>query len=128
MKAFSSSWKVLGDMGEEHDRMKRILGICEGSGFLSKIRWIVGTAVYQLALYVIKLSQNSEAENFIGIITEPPENRGARRPASNPCTWKRGMTKSVRSSDVSLYVNWMFSICISFVLSSKSRHTNSLSS
>lgn len=63
---------------------------------------MVGTAVYQLALWVMKLSQNSEAENLRGIMTDPPEKRGDRKPASSPCTWKRGITKSVRSSGVSL--------------------------
>ena len=40
--------------------------------------------MYQVALYVINSSQNSEAENFKGIMTEPFENKGARKPASNP--------------------------------------------
>lgn len=62
---------------------------------------MVGTAVYQLALWVMKLSQNSDAENLVGTMTEPPENRGARNPARSPCTWKSGITKSVRSSGVS---------------------------
>lgn len=81
--------------------------------------------MYQLALCVMKFSQNSEAENFVVTITEPPENRGARKPASKPCTWKRGMTKSVRSSDVSLYVSWTFSEYISFVYFEKGLHTDS---
>ena len=33
------------------------------------------------------------------------EEKGARKPARKPCTWKRGMTRSVRSFDVNLEVN-----------------------
>lgn len=62
----------------------------------------------------MKLSQNSEAEKRDGTITDPPETRGARRPASSPWTWKRGMTNKVRSSDVSLYVVWTFSALFSY--------------
>lgn len=45
----SSRWKVVGDRGEEQDLMKRILGFGFGGGFLRRIWWIVGTAVYQFA-------------------------------------------------------------------------------
>lgn len=92
----------MGDNGEEQDLMNLILGLVVGGGFLSRIWWIVGTAVYQFALCVIKSSQNSDAENLSGTITDPPDNKGARNPASRPWTWKRGMTSMVRSSGVSL--------------------------
>ena len=70
--------------------MKRIFGIWLGGGFLRSIWWIVGTAVYQLALYSIKLSQNSDAENLSGIITDPPEKSGDRNPASSPWDMEKG--------------------------------------
>lgn len=63
---------------------------------------MVGTAVYQFALLATKSLQNSDPENLGGMITEPPLPRGARKPARRPCTWKRGMTRNVRSSGV----NW----------------------
>ena len=63
---------------------------------------MVGTAVYQLALYLMKFSQKSDAENLSGTITEPPDRRGARKPASRPWTWNKGMTSNVRSLGVSL--------------------------
>ena len=74
----------MGDKGEEQDLMNLILGLVEGGGFFSRIWWIVGTAVYQLALCVMKSSQNSEAENLRGTTTEPPEYKGARKPARRP--------------------------------------------
>ena len=92
----------MGERGDEQDLMNRILGLVVGGGFLRRIWWIVGTAVYQLALYVTKSSQNSEAENLRGTMTEPPDNSGARKPASNPWTWNRGMTSIVLSAGVSL--------------------------
>ena len=63
----------------------------------------------------MKLSQNSEAEKRDGTITDPPEKRGARKPASSPWTWKRGMTNKVRSFDVNLYVVWTFSALSSYI-------------
>lgn len=45
---------------------------------------MVGTAVYQVALYVINSDQNVEAENFSGTMTELPDKRGARNAASKP--------------------------------------------
>ncbi len=59
------------------------------------------TAVYQLALRRMKLSQNSEAEKRTGTMTDPQEKMGARNPASKPWTWKSGMTRRVRSCEVS---------------------------
>lgn len=38
------------------------------------------TAVYQLALNLVKSFQNSLAENLFGTITVPPERSGARKP------------------------------------------------
>ena len=70
---------------------------------------MVGTAVYQLALCVMKFSQKSCAENLGGTMTDPPDRRGARKPASRPWTWNSGITRRVRSSGVSLYVSRMFS-------------------
>jgi hypothetical protein len=57
-----------------------------GLGFvvLSKILWIVGTAVYQFALCEIKSFQNELAEKRAGTTTEPPEWSGARKAASSP--------------------------------------------
>jgi len=73
--------------------MNLISGIGVGSGDFSRIWWIVGTAVYQFALCVIKSVQNVDAENFGGTITVPPEARGVRKPASRPWTWKSGITR-----------------------------------
>lgn len=50
LNARSISWNVLGDSGDEHERMNRIFGIGDGNGCLSRIWCMVGTAVYQLAL------------------------------------------------------------------------------
>jgi hypothetical protein len=93
LKVFSRSWKVLGERGEEQDRMKRIDGIGFGSGDLSRTWWIVGTAEYQFALYLLKSDQNSWAENLVGTITEPPEERGAKNAAKRPWTWNSGITR-----------------------------------
>lgn len=79
----------------------------------------------------MKSSQNSEAEKRDGTITDPPEKRDARKPASSPWTWKRGMTNKVRSFDVSLYVVWTFSVLFSFIRDPYSKSeliTHSLSS
>ncbi len=81
--------------------MKRIGGMGEGSSFLSKIRCIVGTAVYQFALRVAKSFQNSDAEKRAGMMTDPRLIKGVRNPASRPCTWNSGITRSVRSEEVS---------------------------
>lgn len=62
---------------------------------------MVGTAVYQFALCSRKSRQKSEAENFAGTTAEPPERRGARKPARRPWTWNKGMTSIVRSFGVS---------------------------
>ena len=70
---------------------------------------MVGTAVYQFALYWTKSFQNSEAENLGGTTADPPAARGARKPASRPWTWNRGITSIVRSCSVKAYVAWMFS-------------------
>lgn len=75
-----------------------MLGLVDGGGLLRRIWWMVGTAVYQLALCVIKSSQKVVALNLRGTTTEPPERRGARNPARRPWTWKRGMTSMVRSA------------------------------
>jgi hypothetical protein len=50
-----------------------MFGLWLGGGFLRRIWWMVGTAVYQFALWSSKASQNSEAENLRGQIMEPPE-------------------------------------------------------
>ena len=90
--------------------MNRMFGIGSGFGDLSRIWWIVGTAEYQLALYLMKSGQNSDAEKRGGTITDPPAYSGARNAAINPCTWKRGITRYVRSDGVSWYVSWIFPI------------------
>src|SRR5690242_200985 len=90
--------------------MKRISGLGLGGGFLRRIWWIVGTAVYQLALWLMKSVQNSEAENLLGTTMEPPVKRGARRPQRRPWTWNRGMTSMVRSLGVRSYVFLMLSV------------------
>ena len=64
--------------------MNLMFGFVLGGGLLSKIWWMVGTAVYQFALCMMKSSQNSEAENLEGTMTEPPDNNGARKPARSP--------------------------------------------
>lgn len=88
--------------------MKRIWGTGLGRGVLSRIWWMVGTAVYQFALWVVKSVQKSVAENLGGTMTEPPEYRGARNAARRPWTWNNGITRYVRSAGVRLYVAWMF--------------------
>ena len=90
--------------------MKRIGGIGDGSLFLSKIWWIVGTAVNQFALRLTKSRQNSDAEKRAGTMTDPQLINGARKPASSPWTWNSGITRSVRSEDVRIYVFWMLTI------------------
>lgn len=64
--------------------MKRIFGMGEGSGVDSRIWWIVGTAVYQLHLVVVKSSQNLEAANLGGMTMLPRLARGESSPHSNP--------------------------------------------
>ena len=98
----SRSSNVFGDSGDEHERMNLMSGMGLGSGVLSRIWWIVGTALYQFALCWTKSAQNSEAENRGGTTTEPPECSGARNAASNPWTWNRGITNIVRSAGVRL--------------------------
>ena len=92
--------------------MKRMLGIGFGLGDLSKIWWIVGTAVYQFALWVVKCCQKLLALNAPGTTTEPPDANGPRKPARRPWTWNNGMTSIVRSAAVSWYVFWMFFIVL----------------
>ncbi|RKF60241.1 hypothetical protein OnM2_052035, partial [Erysiphe neolycopersici] len=72
--------------------MKRMMGIGSGRVFLRRIWCMVGTAVYQLALKASKSIQNSEAENLGGMIIDPPDPIGARKPARRPWTWNSGMT------------------------------------
>jgi len=80
--------------------MKRIAGLGSGGGFLSRIWWIVGTAVYQVARWRRKVGQKSLAENLGGTMTELWAARGARKAAKRPWTWKSGMTRRVRSAGV----------------------------
>jgi len=106
LSAVSRASKVAGESGEEQERIKRIGGGGDGSVCFSSIWCIVGTyrwserlvkythelgckekihtAVYQLALYLIKSFQNSEAENLGGTMTVPPDLSGARKPARRP--------------------------------------------
>jgi len=70
----------------EHDLIKRILGNGLGLGELSRIVWIVGTAVYQVHLVLEKSFQKRDAPNLSGMTIEPVERKGARRPARRPCT------------------------------------------
>lgn len=95
------SWKTLGDKEEEQERMNLMCGRGDGKGDLSRIWWIVGTAEYQFALWVVKSFQNSDAEKRAGTITEPPEESGPRNAARRPWTWKSGITRYVRSEGVS---------------------------
>lgn len=73
--------------------------------------------VYQFAPLPTNSSQKVPAENLAGMTTDPPERRGARKPARRPCmsshdqivrerggreeertwTWNKGMTRKVRS-------------------------------
>lgn len=61
---------------------------------------MVGTAVYQFALWAVKSAQKSDAENLGGTTTDPADRRGARKAASRPWTWKSGITRRVRSLSV----------------------------
>ena len=85
-----------------------MLGSGLGLGDLSRIWWMVGTAVYQFALWVVNCFQKLPALNAPGTTTEPPEASGARKPASKPWTWNSGMTSIVRSALESWYVSWTF--------------------
>jgi hypothetical protein len=52
-----------------------------------------GPAVYHVALYFVKSFQKVVALNLGGMMTVPPECKGARKPANRPWTWNRGMTR-----------------------------------
>src|SRR5436190_16315240 len=69
-------------------------------------------AVYHVALYLWNSGQKVVALNFGGMITVPPEWRGARNPASRPWTWNSGITRYDRSDSVSLYVLTIFFIVL----------------
>lgn len=89
----SSRLNTIGLRLLEQLRMNLIFGKGFGNGVLSKIEWIVGTAVYQVDLVDAKSFQNRVAENLSMMTTLPPERKGDKRPARRPCTWKRGMTR-----------------------------------
>lgn len=88
-------------------RMNRSFGYV-GSGLdrwrSSMIWWMVGTAVYQVALYLIMSDQKVEAEKrpADGRVTEAPAPKELSNPASRPWTWNRGRTMTVESDSVSL--------------------------
>jgi hypothetical protein len=74
------------------------------------IWWIVGTAVYQVALYARMSDQNVDAENLPadGSVTAAPTERELSKPAIKAWTWKKGRTITVESDSVSLYTETMF--------------------
>jgi hypothetical protein len=74
------------------------------------IWWIVGTAVYQVALYARMSDQNVDAENLPedGSVTAAPADRELSKPAIKPWTWNKGRTITVESDSVSLYTETMF--------------------
>jgi hypothetical protein len=49
--------------------------------------------VYQVALYLVNSGQYVVALNLGGMITVPPDFRGARNPARRPWTWNSGITR-----------------------------------
>lgn len=74
------------------------------------IWWMVGTAVYHVALHRTTSNQNVEAENLpaAGSATVAPATRELNNPAISPWTWNRGRTITVESDSVSLYTDFMF--------------------
>jgi hypothetical protein len=50
-------------------------------------------AVYHVAPNLVNSGQNVVALNWGGMITVPPEWRGARNPARRPWTWNNGITR-----------------------------------
>ncbi len=52
--------------------------------------------------------QKSDGEKAAGTTTEPPEQRGARRPQRRPWSWNSGITSIERSLSDMLYVVFMF--------------------
>ena len=61
------------------------------------MRWIVGTAEYQVAPCSRSPAQNELAEKRRGAITLPPEASVASVEATSPCTWKSGIAQWLAS-------------------------------
>src|SRR5215216_2944762 len=105
-KRASNASCVAGASADEHERTKRSGGtgpLSVSSAVLSRIVWIVGTAVYHEALCSRTSGQNPEAENLGGATTVPPATIVAKTLATRPCTWKSGITQSVVSPSRSAY-------------------------
>ena len=89
---------------EEQERAKRrrwpAWSAAPSSARESRMRWIVGTAEYQVAPCVAESAQKAPAEKRRGAITLPPEASVASVEATRPCTWKSGMTQWLASSPV----------------------------
>ncbi len=81
--------------------MKRMDGVGFGEGKERRILCIVGVAVYQVALWVVKSFQNEGARR-VGIMMALLDLRGVMKDAMSPWTWKSGMMIIVRSSFVRL--------------------------
>ena len=62
---------------------------------------MVGVPVYHVASYVAK-SVQKEGVRREGIMTEPPEYKGARVEARRPWIWKMGIIRIARSWGVRL--------------------------
>ena len=61
------------------------------------MRWIVGTAEYQVAPWAAQSLQNALAEKRRGAITQPPEPSVASVEATSPWTWKSGIAQWLAS-------------------------------
>ena len=61
------------------------------------MRWIVGTAEYQVAPWAAHSAQNALAEKRRGAITQPPEPSVASVEATSPWTWKSGIAQWLAS-------------------------------
>ena len=49
--------------------------------------------MYHVALYLVNSGQKVAALNLGGMMTVPPDCRGASNPARRPWTWNSGMTR-----------------------------------
>src|SRR6266581_2696090 len=68
---------------------------------------MLGTAVYQVARWVLTRRRNPSGLKRPAITTVPPEARVANTDATSPWMWNNGMTHTVTSAGPSLYVPTM---------------------
>src|ERR1700694_5627293 len=70
---------------------------------------MLGTAVYQVARWVLTRRRNPSGLKRPGMTTVPPEASVARTDANNPWMWNSGMTHTFTSVGPSAYVPTMLS-------------------